>query len=57
MRRDLHLQRRLPDLAELLQEPDGNAFAEWGWLYNAGKYGTWLDQDNTFVLHDGDIRT
>lgn len=46
-----------PTWLSYFKNPTANAFAEWGWLYDAGKYGTWLDQDNTFVLHDGDIRT
>jgi hypothetical protein len=31
-------------------------FAHWGWLYDAGKYGTWLDQENVVPPYGGDIR-
>jgi hypothetical protein len=30
-------------------------FASWGWIYDAGSHGTWLDQDDVVTPHGGDI--
>jgi hypothetical protein len=34
----------------------GDAFVHWGWLYDAGAHGTWLDQENVTPPFGGDIR-
>lgn len=33
----------------------GDAFAQWGWIYHAGKHGTWLNQDDVPAASSGDI--
>jgi hypothetical protein len=33
----------------------GNSFAQWGWIYKAGKHGTWLNQDDVAAADSGDI--
>jgi hypothetical protein len=32
-----------------------NAFAQWGWIYHAGRHGTWLNQDDVAAANAGDI--
>lgn len=32
-----------------------NSFAQWGWIYKAGKNGTWLNQDDVAAANSGDI--
>lgn len=32
-----------------------NAFAQWGWIYRAGRHGTWLNQDDVTAATSGDI--
>ena len=32
-----------------------NAFAQWGWIYHAGKHGTWLNQDDVAAVDSGDV--
>ena len=32
-----------------------NDFAQWGWIYHAGKHGTWLNQDDVAAADSGDI--
>lgn len=32
-----------------------NAFAQWGWIYYAGRHGTWLNQDDVTAADSGDI--
>jgi hypothetical protein len=31
------------------------SFAQWGWIYHAGKHGTWLNQDDVSAADSGDI--
>jgi hypothetical protein len=33
----------------------GGGFAGWGWLYDAGSHGSWLDQSNVSPPHGGNI--
>jgi hypothetical protein len=33
----------------------GLDFAQWGWIYKAGKHGTWLNQDDVPAAASGDI--
>lgn len=33
----------------------GIEFAQWGWIYKAGRNGTWLNQDNVAAAASGDI--
>jgi hypothetical protein len=33
----------------------GADLAQWGWIYHAGKNGTWLNQDNVAAADSGDI--
>ena len=32
-----------------------NIFAQWGWIYHAGKHGTWLNQDDVAPADSGNI--
>ncbi len=32
-----------------------HAFAQWGWIYRAGRHGTWLNQDDVAAAASGDI--
>ena len=32
-----------------------DAFAQWGWIYYAGRHGTWLNQDDVAAAASGDI--
>jgi hypothetical protein len=32
-----------------------DAFAQWGWIYRAGRHGTWLNQDDVAAAASGDI--
>ena len=32
-----------------------NPFNEWGWIYHAGKHGTWLNQDDVAAGDSGNI--
>ena len=32
-----------------------HAFAQWGWIYRAGRHGTWLNQDDVAAADSGDI--
>jgi hypothetical protein len=36
--------------------PNAQQFAHWGWLYDAGDNGSWLDQENVTPPFGGDIR-
>ncbi|MEI8105241.1 MAG: hypothetical protein WCH31_05280 [Actinomycetes bacterium] len=42
-------------LSYFSKNPPANDFAEWGWLYDAGAKGIWLDQANTSALRTGNI--
>jgi hypothetical protein len=33
----------------------GADLAQWGWVYHAGKHGTWLNQDDVTAQNSGDI--
>ena len=33
----------------------GAGLAQWGWIYRAGKHGTWLNQDDVAAADSGDI--
>jgi hypothetical protein len=35
---------------------NSGGFARWGWLYEAGTHGSWLDQFDVVPPHGGDIR-
>ena len=37
-------------------DPVADQYAHWAWLYDAGQYGTWLDQENVTPPFGGDIR-
>jgi hypothetical protein len=32
-----------------------DSFAQWGWIYHAGKHGTWLNQDDVAAADSGDV--
>ena len=32
-----------------------HAFAHWGWIYRAGRHGTWLNEDTVAAADSGDI--
>jgi hypothetical protein len=32
-----------------------DTFSQWGWIYHAGKHGTWLNQDDVDAADSGDI--
>jgi hypothetical protein len=45
-----------PSWLAYFTKPVANEFAFWGWLYNAGSHGTWLDQMNVSPPDGGNIR-
>jgi hypothetical protein len=45
-----------PSWLSYFTHPVADQFAHWGWLYHAGKYGKWLDQENVVPPFGGDIR-
>jgi hypothetical protein len=45
-----------PSWLSYFTNPVANEFASWGWLYNGGSHGTWLDQVNVSPPDGGNIR-
>jgi hypothetical protein len=45
-----------PEWTSYFTDVKGGGFAGWGWLYDAGSHGSWLDQDNVSPPHGGNIR-
>ena len=45
-----------PTWLSYFTHPVAQQYAHWGWLYDAGKYGQWLDQENVVPPFGGDIR-
>ena len=46
-----------PTWLSYFQDPVAQQYAHWGWLYDAGTYGKWLDQENVVSPFGGDIRS
>ena len=44
-----------PSWMSYFKSPAADGFASWGWMYDAGRFGTWLDQDNVSPPRGGDI--
>ena len=44
-----------PEWTSYFTDVKGGGFAGWGWLYDAGTHGSWLDQDNVSPPHGGNI--
>lgn len=44
-----------PSYASYFSTTSGNDLAQWGWIYHAGKNGTWLNQDDVAAADSGDI--
>lgn len=47
---------RYPTWLSYFDKPNAVQFAHWGWLYDAGDHGRWLDQENVTPPYGGDIR-
>jgi hypothetical protein len=45
-----------PSWLSYFKNPVATQYAHWGWIYHAGKYGTWVDQENVVPPFGGDIR-
>jgi hypothetical protein len=44
-----------PSFTSYISGSSGFDFAQWGWIYHAGKHGTWLNQDDVAAANSGDI--
>jgi hypothetical protein len=44
-----------PSYTSYFSSSTGDTLAHWGWIYHAGRNGTWLDQDNVPAADSGDI--
>jgi hypothetical protein len=44
-----------PSWLSYFHDPTAQQYAHWGWLYDAGQYGKWLDQENVVPPFGGDI--
>ena len=54
--RDFNCPGKRPSWLSYFTKPVANEFAWWGWLYDAGSHGTWLDQVNVSPPDGGNIR-
>jgi hypothetical protein len=54
--RDFNCPGKRPSWLSYFTKPVANEFASWGWLYDAGSHGTWLDQVNVSPPDGGNIR-
>jgi hypothetical protein len=48
---------RYPTWLSYFKHPTADTFSKWGWIYDAGKYGVWVDSDNVSVFHGGNINS
>jgi hypothetical protein len=53
---DFDCKGRYPTWLSYFVKPKAAQFAHWGWLYDAGEHGKWLDQENVTPPYGGDIR-
>jgi len=53
---DFNCPGKRPSWLSYFTRPVANEFASWGWLYDAGSHGTWLDQVNVSPPDGGNIR-
>ena len=53
---DFNCPGKRPSWLSYFTRPVANEFASWGWLYDAGAHGTWLDQVNVSPPDGGNIR-
>ena len=53
---DFNCPGKRPSWLSYFTKPVANEFAFWGWLYDAGAHGTWLDQANVSPPDGGSIR-
>lgn len=44
-----------PSYASYFSSTTGADLATWGWIYHAGRHGTWLNADGIDAAHGGDI--
>jgi hypothetical protein len=44
-----------PSYLSYFSSTSGADLAQWGWIYKAGKHGTWLNQDDVAAADSGDI--
>ncbi len=44
-----------PYWGDYFSSTSGDDLAQWGWIYKAGKHGTWLNQDDVAAADSGDI--
>lgn len=54
--RDFNCPGKRPSWLSYFTKPVANEFAFWGWLYDAGAHGTWLDQADVSPPDGGSIR-
>jgi len=54
--RDFNCPGKRPSWLSYFTKPVANEFASWGWLYDAGSHGTWLDQVDVSPPDGGNIR-
>jgi hypothetical protein len=53
---DFNCPGKRPSWLSYFTKPIANEFAFWGWLYDGGTHGTWLDQVNVSPPDGGSIR-
>ena len=46
-----------PTWLSYFKNPKANAFSKWGWIYDAGKNGVWVDSDSVSVFRGGNINS
>jgi hypothetical protein len=46
-----------PTWLSYFEKPTADAFSKWGWIYDAGKYGVWVDSDDVSVIRGGNINS
>jgi hypothetical protein len=46
-----------PTWLSYFEKPTADAFSKWGWIYDAGKNGVWVDADSVSVIHGGNINS
>lgn len=44
-----------PSYLSYFSSTAGDSLAQWGWIYHAGRHGTWLNQDDVPAAASGDI--
>jgi len=54
--RDFNCPGKRPSWLSYFTKPVANEFASWGWLYDAGSHGSWLDQVDVSPPDGGNIR-